>query len=521
MHDDIVDRPEDLSPEGAPLERSEVFAIGVSATLVALAVLWAAAALVPSAPFPPLAIAAAVLRLVPGDVATFFIETIGHFARLSLAIGATLGTALVGAWALVGTRSQERTRPFLAATVLGALSVLAVLAGPANDERPIPLTIVTVLALVTYLTIARRLERRVRARSQAHAARRDALRYGFGLATGVALGGGALGWVASRFGGPDTDVDIVAAASPLPLPSSDGFPSVPGLSSEITSVNDHYEVDINLVPPIVQADSWTLKVGGLVTQPLELTFSELQGRFEVVEEYQTLSCISNEVGGDLVGHSLWGGVRLRDVLEAAGADESAVDVVFRAADGYEDSIPLDVALDPQVLVAVSQNREPLTQRHGFPCRIRVPKIFGMKNVKWLTEIEVVAEDYRGYWMDRGWSDEAEVRTSSRMDVPLSGESVTVGDAIWVAGVAWAGDRGISKVEFSADGGETWQEAQLKEPLGPYSWTLWALRWTPAEAGTFELSCRASDGTGRAQDTSEQPPHPSGSTGLHRVAVQVV
>ena len=520
MHDEVVDIPEEPQRERPSSDRSEAFAIGASATLVALAVLWTAAALWPAAPFPPLEIASAVLRLVPGDVATFFIETIGHFARLSLAVGAVVGTVFFGAWALVRTRSGETLRPLLAALVLAAASVMAVIAGPGDSEQPLPLVVVTALAVATYFWVVRRLERRLSEAEPGHTARRDVLRYGLGLGAGLSLGGGVLGWVASRFGGPDTDVDIVAPASPQPLPSSSGFPSVPGLSTEVTSVDIHYEVDINLVPPIVQADTWRLKVGGLVSTPLELSFAELQSRFEVVEEYQTLSCISNEVGGDLVGHSLWGGVRLRDVLRAAGADMDAIDVVFRAADGYSDSIPLDVALDPQVLVAVSQNREPLTQRHGFPCRIRVPKIFGMKNVKWLTGIEVVDEDYRGYWMDRGWSDEAEVRTSSRMDVPLGGTSVPVGDAVWVAGVAWAGDRGISKVEVSSDG-TTWQEAQLKEPLGPYSWTLWALRWTPTEVGPTVLSCRASDGTGRVQEAAEQPPHPSGSTGLHRVQVEVV
>lgn len=520
MHDEVVDQPDGFPQERPPLGRSEAFALGASATLVALAVLWAASALWPAAPFPPLAIAEAVLRLVPGDVATFFIETMGQFARLSLAIGAVVGTVFFGAWVLVRTRSGDSPRPLLAALVLGASSVLAVVVGPGNNERPGAVAVVTSLAVAAYYLAARRLERKLNAAAPGHTARRDALRYGVGLGAGLALGGGVVGWIASRFGGPDTNVSIVAPASPLPLPSPDGFPAVPGLSTEITSVDSHYEVDINLVPPIVQADSWRLKVGGLVTTPLEIGFAELQSRFEVVEEYQTLSCISNEVGGNLVGHSLWGGVRLRDVLAAAGVDRSAIDVVFRAADGYSDSIPLDVALDPQVLLAVSQNREPLTQRHGFPCRIRVPKIFGMKNVKWITGIEVVDEDYRGYWMDRGWSDEAEVRTSSRMDVPVSGTSVPVGDAVWVAGVAWAGDRGISKVEVSSDG-ETWQEAQLKEPLGPYSWTLWALRWTPTESGPVVLSCRASDGTGRTQDASEQPPHPSGSTGLHRVPVEVV
>lgn len=503
------------------LGRGELWAVGLASTAVSLGILWTAAAVTPAAPFPPLAIAEASLRALPGDVATFFIETLGHLARTLLALGAVVVTLILGAYVLVVTARRGVPRPSVAGAALAVLSVLAVFLGPNSDAQPVPLFVSLGAAVAGYALVTRRLRSSINERVADHAARRHALRYGFGLATVVALGGGAFGWVASRFGGPDRNVPLVSPRFPLMLPERGDFPDVPGLSSEITSVPDHYEVDINLVPPTVHADTWTLKVHGMVDQPLELSFAQLQERFEVVEEYQTLTCISNEVGGDLVGHSLWGGVRLHSVLEAAGVHEGAVDVVFHAADGYTDSIPVDVAMDEQVLVALSQNREPLTQRHGFPCRIRVPKIFGMKNVKWLTEIEIVDFDYQGYWMERGWSDEAEVRTSSRIDVPMSGESRAAGSASWVAGVAWAGDRGISKVEVSSDGGDNWAEAELKEPAGPYSWTLWAYRWTPETAGPVSLTCRATDGKGKMQEAREQPPHPSGSTGLHTAVVEVV
>lgn len=514
-----MDTPGAIS-ERRSLDRGELWGVGLAATAVALGVLWAAASFTPSAPFPPVSAAEAFLRAIPGDLATFFIETLGGLARPLLALGAVVGTLVFGAFVLVRTAKDGAPRGIVAASALAAVSVAAILIGPGDDYTVVAVALTLAAAATAYVLVVRRLHRSIALTSSGDSGRRDALRYGFGLAAAVGLGGGVIGWISNRVGGPNTDVRLVAPANPVELPEDGGFPDIPGLSSEITSVDSHYEVDINLVPPIVQADSWTLKVHGLVDEPLELTFASLQERFEVVEEYQTLACISNEVGGDLVGNSLWGGVRLREVLEAAGVGDGAVDVVFHAADGYTDSIPVDVALEEQVLVAVSHNRAPLTQRHGFPCRIRVPKIFGMKNVKWLTEIEVVGEDYLGYWMKRGWSDEAEVRMSSRIDVPTNGSSIPTGAATWIAGVAWAGDRGISKVEVSVDGGQTWADAQLKEPVGPYSWTLWALRWDPRVSGPTVVTCRATDGQGDLQVAIETPPHPSGATGLHRVALEV-
>jgi DMSO/TMAO reductase YedYZ molybdopterin-dependent catalytic subunit len=349
--------------------------------------------------------------------------------------------------------------------------------------------------------------------------RRQALRLGTGTMIGVALAGGIVGWIARRLGGPNRNVRVAAPSSPAPTPSPGAFKGLAGISPEVTSPEDHYVVDINLVRPSVEATTWTLPVRGEVDNPLELTFDSMQRDFEVVEDYSVLTCISNEVGGPLVGHSAWRGVRLADVLEAAGLRSEAIDVVFRAADGYTDSIPVEVALDPAVLLAIAQNGEPLTQDHGFPCRVRIPAIYGMKNVKWLLSIEAVARDYKGYWMKRGWSDRAVVKTQSRIDVAGSG-SLRVGEPTWIAGVAWAGDRGVSRVEVSTDDGETWEEAELKDPLASASWRLWAYRWTPREAGPVALACRAVDGNGEVQSAGVTPPHPNGASGYHRVAVEV-
>ena len=335
----------------------------------------------------------------------------------------------------------------------------------------------------------------------------------------LAVGGVAAGWAARRLAGPNTDVRLAAADRRARMPARPAWPEIEDLTPEVTSPAQHYVVDINLYRPSLEAVDWTLAVKGELDRPLELSFVELQERFEIVEEYAVLTCVSNEVGGDLVGHSLWGGVRLGDLLDAAGLRPSAVDIVARAADGYSDSIPVELARDPSVLLAIAQNRRPLTREHGFPCRLRVPPIYGMKNVKWITSIEAVGSDYSGYWQRRGWSDEAVVRTQSRIDV-AGAEGAAVGTPTWIAGVAWAGARGISKVEVSVDGGASWAEARLREPIGPLSWRHWTYRWTPRGAGSAEISCRATDGQGVVQTERSAPPHPAGATGYHRVTVQV-
>jgi DMSO/TMAO reductase YedYZ molybdopterin-dependent catalytic subunit len=220
----------------------------------------------------------------------------------------------------------------------------------------------------------------------------------------------------------------------------------------------------------------------------------------------------------LVGSSRWTGVRLRDVLRQASLRGAAVDVVFRCADGYTTSIPIDLALDRHTLLAIAQNGRPLRQEHGFPCRVRVPALYGMLNAKWVEEIEVVDFNFKGYWSKRGWSDVGTVRTQSRID---TAPDLRVGESSWIAGVAWAGARGISRVEVSFDGSRTWEEAKLRPPISSLAWTQWAFRWTPRRRGAQRLMCRATDGDGRLQDREERSPHPSGASGYHEVEVEVM
>lgn len=495
---------------------------GLLATGIALSGLWVVAAFWPRAvPFPPTSLAEAIIRAVPGDVSTFFIDLLKHWAIRLLAVGVGVGTLAFGAFALQLLARGGEPKPFVVGVLLAVVAAIAIVLGPGDAEDPLRMVIALGGAAALYGFTAGRFSLLHDARETGFdESRRRALRLGVGGAAGIAVAGGALGWFASRFGGPDTNVDLLMATERAMIPTRPDFPDIPGLSPEITSAADHYVVDINLVQPSVEVVDWDLKVHGLVDMPLQYTFDELQSSFDIVEEYSVLSCISNEVGGSLVGNSLWGGVRLRDVLERAGIGDGAVDVVFTGDEGYTDSIPIEVAMDPSVILAVSQNRKPLTQEHGFPCRVRVPMIYGMKNVKWLREIEVVDNDYQGYWMERGWSDEAIVRTQSRIDVAGENRRATVGTDTWIAGVAWAGARGISKVEVSTDDGNTWSEAMLRDPVSPYAWTQWAYRWTPEATGRADVVVRATDGDGKTQTKEESPPHPAGSTGWHSVSVAI-
>jgi len=492
---------------------------GACATAVAIAVLWVLSAW-NAVSFAPAALAGVLLRAAPGGLATFFIENFGHLARPLLVTGVLGASIVLGAEALYRTASGKQPRPWFAAIVLGFVSIGASLIGPSPGADIVATSGAVVLTAIAYAFVAGALLADRDTSDVAHPARRSFLRLGTGAAAGIALGGGALGWLARRLGGPNTDVALVAAADPVSIPDRGAFPDIKGLTPEITSAADHYVVDINLIPPSVEAEGWTLDVRGEVDNPTDYDFASLQSSFEIVEEFAVLTCISNEVGGNLIGHSKWGGVRLADVLDAAGVRAGAMDVVFYGADGYTDSIPLEVAMHPTVILAVSQNGRPLTQAHGFPCRVRVPAIYGMKNVKWLQAIEVVPVDYQGYWMERGWSDEAVIDTESRIDVAGEDGSARRGEETWIAGIAWAGIRGVSRVEVSTDGGQTWAEAMLKDPVSPISWRHWAYRWTPGSSGRTMITCRATDGDGVVQDKKEVPPHPDGATGYPVKFVEV-
>ncbi|GCE10948.1 molybdopterin-dependent oxidoreductase [Tengunoibacter tsumagoiensis] len=308
--------------------------------------------------------------------------------------------------------------------------------------------------------------------------------------------------------------------SPVPQPDYTDFTSVPNLSSEVTSNGEFYTVSKNLFSdPTVDGNSWQLTVDGAVSSPYTLNYSQLMA-LPMKQQPETLMCISNDVGGQYMGNAVWDGIVLEDLLKKAGTlKPGATKVVLHAADNYTDSIHLSKALEPTTVVAVKMNRKTLPQNHGYPARLLVPGIYGMKHVKWITRIEVVDTDYKGYWQQNGWSDPAPIRMTSRIDTPGSGISIKADKPTYVAGVAFSGNKGISEVDVSFDQGSTWQPAMLKKPLSELTWVLWELPWQP-KAGTYTIIVRAIDKEGNVQDPQEAPPQPDGSSGYHSVSVTV-
>ncbi|MEK7777196.1 MAG: molybdopterin-dependent oxidoreductase, partial [Chloroflexota bacterium] len=288
------------------------------------------------------------------------------------------------------------------------------------------------------------------------------------------------------------------------------------LPPEVTPNDQFYEVSKNIINPRVDATSWKLEITGNLGNAYSLSYDELKA-LPWQEQYVTLTCISNEIGGDLISNALWRGVPLKLVLERAQLPPETVRLAFWAADGYVDSFPVERAMRENVLVAYLMNGEPLSNDHGFPARLIVPGLYGMENVKWLTRIEPVQANFRGYWQQRGWADTAVINTMSRVDLPSDGATVPAQDSL-LGGVAFAGDRGVTRVEVSTDGGGSWRPAEVRKALSPYTWVLWTRAWTPPSAGPYTITVRATDGAGQTQTLVVQDSLPDGATGYHSILV---
>lgn len=351
-----------------------------------------------------------------------------------------------------------------------------------------------------------------------------------GTVAAATLGGGIAVWQAltSGFGAligaspaqsaaPTLSLsDIPERITPPPTPVYSDFAPVTGLSPEVTSATDFYFVSKNLAgDPNIDAGGWKLAITGLVEKPYSLTYGQLRSLPQVTQ-YHTLECISNVVGGPLMSNGYFTGVRLSDALNAAGIQRGATEMIFKAADGYSDSLHLSQALDERSLIVYLLNGEPLPHLHGYPARLLVPGLYGMKNGKWLSELSLASGPYEGYWEQRGWTPEALVKLTSRIDIPHD-DDLLVNKQTVVAGVAYGGDKGISRVDVSVDGGRTWAPATLKRPLGALSWTLWEYLWTPT-TGVHLIVVRAIDLDGKVQSPVGTPPLPDGSAGYHAVTV---
>jgi DMSO/TMAO reductase YedYZ molybdopterin-dependent catalytic subunit len=355
--------------------------------------------------------------------------------------------------------------------------------------------------------------------------RRTLLKNG-AIAAGIVLAGlGAWRFITAGISTSKVSVNQLLAhykskIVPPPTPNYGEILPVQFLSPDVTSNDQFYLVSKNLfTDPTVKASSWRLTVDGQVDNPFTLTYQDLLAQ-PMKHQYESLMCISNQVGGNLISNALWEGVPLMDLLQRAGVKAGATKVVFHAADDYTDSIHLTKALEPTTLLAVRMNGATLPQEHGFPVRMLIPGIYGMKHCKWVTRIEVVNYDYQGYWQQRGWSDPAPVRMTARIDTPLTGSTVAANRITYIAGVVFSGNKGISEVDVSSDSGQTWQRATLKQPLSNLTWVLWELAWQPPKAGTYIVVARAIDLEGNVQDPNEDPPLPNGSSGYHNIMLNV-
>jgi DMSO/TMAO reductase YedYZ molybdopterin-dependent catalytic subunit len=305
---------------------------------------------------------------------------------------------------------------------------------------------------------------------------------------------------------------------PPPPPEADLSTTIPGLTPIVMPNDKFYRIDTALLVPVVDTDGWTLRIHGLVDRETTLTWEQLIA-LPMFEQYVTLACVSNEVGDKLVGNAKWTGVRLRQVLEIAGVQSAATQLVGRSVDGFTVGMPTSWVMDParEPMIALEMNDAPLPRNHGYPARLIVPGLYGyVSATKWLSELELTTlEAFNAYWVPLGWAKEAPILTQSRIDTPRG--DVKAGATVPIAGVAWAPDRGISKVEVSIDG--VWQDARLSKPISDATWVQWVAQWTTTP-GTHTLQVRATDGTGAVQDEGPTQPAPDGARGWHTVRVNV-
>ena len=309
-----------------------------------------------------------------------------------------------------------------------------------------------------------------------------------------------------RSGGETASAAVITPGGPLPF--------------GVTPVSQWYYVSKNLEPfdPKVDGAKWRLKVSGLVRTPQNLSLQDLK-KFTPVTDERTLACISNPVGGPLISNGVWQGFRLSELLKAAGVVSGAKYLIWEAADGYTESLPLGRALEDDILLVHTLNGAPLNVKHGFPLRVLIPGRYGMKQPRWITGIRLTDTDEPGYWVKRGWSKTAEVELLSRIDEPLEvSPQMKAGVASAIRGIAFFGDKPVTRVEVTTDGGKSWTAARLVAPRTRYAWTPWELPFTPA-AGVYQIAVRAYSGS-TMQKVADADALPEGATGYHHFIVNV-
>nr|WP_235492746.1 MULTISPECIES: molybdopterin-dependent oxidoreductase [unclassified Leifsonia] len=504
--------------------------VGVIAAGVTLGVAELVAVFVGAASSPIFAVGAWVIDLVPGWFKTLVIDLFGTADKAVLLLSLALLILVLAALAGV----LEYRRPPWGMVVLIVVAGVAALAVVTRPEASGILALSTVVGMVAGVVVLRALTRRLhrwRDRTRPISAavpgtaaldRRSFVVYASVAAVGAAI----VGFGARMANAGSTAVSTVRTALKLPAPATpaEAIPAgaeldLPNLSTYVTPNAEFYRIDTALQVPSVDPSTWKLRIVGMVENETEITWDQLLA-LPLTEHLATLSCVSNEVGGGLIGNALWLGYPIRELLALAKPTAGADMVLSRSADGWTAGTPLDVLQDAgtEALLAVGMNGEPLPIEHGFPVRMVVPGLYGyVSATKWVTELKVTtfADDF-GYWSDKGWSEKGPIKTESRIDTPRGG-TVPAG-TVAVAGVAWSPHTGIDAVEVRIDDGP-WQKARLADTASADTWRQWVFEWD-APAGSHTIEVRATDASGYMQTSKQAPPAPDGATGWHRVDVTV-
>ncbi|MCJ1672244.1 MULTISPECIES: molybdopterin-dependent oxidoreductase [unclassified Rathayibacter] len=473
---------------------------------------------------PLVAVGGFVIDIVPPGVKDTVIALFGTGDKLVLLVSLGIAVALL---AIAAGLLEYRKTP-LGVLVLAAVAGLGALAAVSREGASGIDAAPSVVGMVAGAMVLRAASARLRAwdeePAQGSTDRRSFLRLvGIAGAAAVVAGVGARVVTAAASAVTAVREAVVLptpAATAAPIPATGVLDSIEGISSYVTSNDDFYRIDTALSVPSVDPADWSLKITGMVEEEITLTWDELLA-LPLEEHLVTLSCVSNEVGGDLIGTALWLGYPIRELLARARPTAGADMVLSRSIDGFTASSPLEVLTDEgrASLLAVGMNGQPLPVEHGFPVRMVVPGLYGyVSATKWVTELKVTTfEDDVAYWSTRGWTERGPIKVESRIDVPRQGQAVPAG-TVAVAGVAWAPHTGISKVEVQIDGG-AWQSARLAEAVTADTWIQWVYEWD-AIAGDHVVLVRATDSEGLVQTQDEAPPAPDGATGWHMRTVTV-
>lgn len=463
---------------------------------------------------PLTAVGGVLVDAVPAPVKDAAIALFGTADKLVLLLVMAGGLVAVGA-GIGAAQHARRPAGTVLLGVLGLLGLLAVLtrAGVTVADT-LPVAAGTAAGALALAALSRRVEPAGPDRDGMD--RRDFVTVSAVLAVLGAAAGVAGRWASSAAARAPAARELLRIPAPAvrdPVPAGTDL-GIEGVQPWLSPADDFYRIDTALSVPRIDVDAWELRIHGMVERELVLGFHELTAR-PLLERVVTLACVSNPVGGDLVGNAVWTGVPVRDLLAEAGPHPDADMVLSTSQDGFTASTPLSALTDPDrdALLAVTMNGEPLPFQHGYPVRMVVPGLYGyVSATKWVVDLELTRFDRaQAYWTSRGWSARGPVKMSSRIEVPSEGGRVDAGEAV-LAGTAWAQHTGIAAVQVSVDGGP-WQEAELAAVSSADTWRQWVLR-TGLPDGAHTARVRAVDRDGTVQTDDQAPPAPDGASGWH-------